>query len=75
MKGTTLVSKQDIATVLDTDWKIVGVGDFNGDGQPDILWQNTSNGEVGVWFMNGTTLISKQVFATEANTSWQIRNK
>jgi hypothetical protein len=33
-------------------WKIVGTGDFNGDGKSDILWQDTS-GNVAIWLMNG----------------------
>jgi hypothetical protein len=29
--------------------------DFDGDGKPDILWRNSSTGEVMVWYMNGVT--------------------
>jgi len=28
--------------------------DFNGDGQTDILWENASSGDRGIWIMNGT---------------------
>jgi hypothetical protein len=31
-------------------WRIVGVGDFNDDDQPDILWQNR-DGRLAVWKM------------------------
>jgi hypothetical protein len=31
------------------------VNDFNGDCRSDLLWQNSSSGEVFLWFMNGTT--------------------
>jgi kumamolisin len=27
--------------------------DFDGDGKQDILWRNTSTGQVGIWLMNG----------------------
>jgi hypothetical protein len=32
-------------------FSVVGVGDFNGDGTSDILWQNTSTGQVDEWTM------------------------
>jgi hypothetical protein len=35
----------------------VRTGDFNGDGFDDILWRNTSTGQVVVWFVNGTSVI------------------
>ena len=33
----------------------VGTGDFNKDGHSDILWQNTSTGQVSIWEMTGNT--------------------
>ncbi len=37
-------------------WKAIGTGDFNKDGDSDILWQNTSTGQVSIWEMSGNTL-------------------
>jgi hypothetical protein len=28
--------------------------DFDGDGKQDLLWRNTSTGQVGIWLMNGS---------------------
>ena len=36
--------------------KPIGFDDFNADGQPDLLWQSTSN-VLSVWFMNGTNFV------------------
>jgi hypothetical protein len=34
-------------------WKVVGVGDFNGDGKSDLVFQNQSSNQIAIWFMNG----------------------
>lgn len=31
----------------------VGTGEFNGDGQSDLIWRNTQTGENVMWLMNG----------------------
>jgi hypothetical protein len=36
-----------------TGWKVVGVGDFNGDGRSDLVFQNQSTNQVALWFMSG----------------------
>ncbi|MCA9771793.1 MAG: M6 family metalloprotease domain-containing protein [Myxococcales bacterium] len=39
-------------------------GDFNGDGESDIAWRNTSTGGLVFWIMNGQTITSSKVIAT-----------
>src|SRR5215510_11633388 len=34
-------------------WRVVGVGDFNGDGFADVLWFNTATGALDVWRLDG----------------------
>ncbi|MBF0607710.1 MAG: VCBS repeat-containing protein [Magnetococcales bacterium] len=36
-------------------WQILAVEDFDGDGKSDILWENTNNYAVYIWFMNSLT--------------------
>ena len=33
-------------------YQVVGVGDLNGNGTTDILWQNTTSGDVDEWLIN-----------------------
>jgi len=42
-------------TIVPSAWKIAGVGDFNGDGRADILWRNTTTGDMSNWLglLNG----------------------
>jgi hypothetical protein len=37
-------------------WTIAKVGDFEGDGEADLLWRETTSGAVALWFMNGGPL-------------------
>jgi FG-GAP repeat len=41
---------------LGTQWRIAGVGDFNGDGYADIVWQNASTGQIVVWLLQNGVL-------------------
>jgi hypothetical protein len=77
MSGTTKIG----ATLLTPDsfpllnWEIQAVGDYNGDGQPDILWRDQkSTGSIAVWFMNGTTRTSATLTDPPAFTllNWRI---
>ncbi len=74
MDGANLIRDEHIATISDDlNWKIVGVGDFNGDGKPDILWHHQQRGEVYVWFMDGITYIRDQHIRTVGDDlSWKI---
>jgi hypothetical protein len=48
----------------------LGTGDFNGDGQSDILSQN-DDGHVAIWGMNGTRIIGSSNIANPGPT-WRI---
>ena len=39
--------------LTDTAWSVVTIGDFNGDGQADIVWGNGLTGATMIWFMAG----------------------
>ena len=46
----------DLPALPNGAYALVGTGDFNGDGKPDILWRNHDNGANAVWYMDGVTL-------------------
>jgi pro-kumamolisin-like protein/VCBS repeat protein len=46
--------------------------DFNGDGESDILWRDTS-GNVAIWEMNGTTVLNAATsFVANVGGTWTI---
>jgi hypothetical protein len=62
--------------VLDTDWEIAGTGDFNADGNTDILWRYYGSEYIQgwnvIWYMNGTTITSYGFLPTVQDTNWRI---
>jgi len=41
----------------------------NGDGKADLVWRDTSTGDVGVWLMDGV----KEVIASSVSLEWEIQ--
>lgn len=72
MDGTTQIASAGLPRVSDANWKIVGVGDFNSDGQADIVWRNYSTGSNSVWLMKGTTVAAQVVLPLISDVNWQI---
>jgi hypothetical protein len=59
-------------SAVDPGWKIVGVGDFNGDGRADLLWEHTGGG-LACWFMDGTTRVASSYLNPAAvDPTWRI---
>ncbi|BAC91568.1 gll3627 [Gloeobacter violaceus PCC 7421] len=58
MNGTTYVGSVSLPAQLDSNWRIRGAGDFNGDGSPDIVWRNFATGANVLWLMDGVILTS-----------------
>jgi hypothetical protein len=52
-------------------WTVAGTADFNRDGFTDVLWRNTSTGEVDIWLLNGVTIIGGGGLG-EADADWAI---
>ncbi|KJU85855.1 protein containing DUF1566 [Candidatus Magnetobacterium bavaricum] len=47
--------------------------DFDADGKSDILWQNSTTGDVAVWLMNGTAKKSVAIAANGVPKNWNAR--
>ena len=51
-QGNAFLSWDWLSSTGVTGWRVVGAGDFNGDGKPDLVYQNDA-GQVAVWYMGG----------------------
>jgi len=53
-----------VRTVADTNWKIAGIGDFDGDGKSDVLWRKLETpAENYIYLMNGATIAGEATSA------------
>ena len=61
---------------IDPAWKVQGVGDFNLDGKPDLLFRNSSSGLAFAWYTdwNGSSVSlgasSPPIFSIDP--SWEV---
>jgi hypothetical protein len=58
----------------DTNWKVAGVADLNGDGKPDLVLQHATTAALFAWYLNGTTVVGGVSFspAAPSDPSWKI---
>jgi probable HAF family extracellular repeat protein len=82
MNGSTVQSSAAItyqgnAVAPDASWKVVEIGDFNGDGRSDILWRN-DDGSMSEWLMNGSQIMQSLTPSSQGNpaapdSSWTVQ--
>ena len=63
--------------VSDLDWEIEGTGDYNGDGNADIVWRNYADsgeqmGNNAIWLLDGTDFQKQQFIDSVTDTNWAI---
>ncbi len=57
---------------VDPTWHITGTPDYNGDGFPDLLWQNTASGDVAAIMMFGTRHIGYYTLFQNVDRNWRV---
>ncbi len=58
---------------IDPSWHIVGIADLNRDGKPDLLWQNTTTGDVAYHLMNGLVPEHFGLILQGGPLGWKVR--
>ncbi|AHG89558.1 hypothetical protein J421_2021 [Gemmatirosa kalamazoonensis] len=52
-------------------WKVFATADFDHDGSADLVWRNTTTGDLVLWLMNGTAFGSS-LYLANVPTAWQV---
>ncbi|MBP7868379.1 MAG: SUMF1/EgtB/PvdO family nonheme iron enzyme [Acidobacteria bacterium] len=69
--GTGIKGDMSPGTV-DPFWKIVGLGDADGDGKADIFWRHDASGTMSVWYIDETGLKGTGFIGGIGSTDWQV---
>ena len=57
----------------DPAWQVRGVADFDGNGSPDLLWQNEATRALYVWFMDGTAATGGSLLSPQTlGAPWRV---
>ena len=71
MQGNTLTGGGAVTPNPGPTWQAIGTGDFNGDSHSDILFQNTSTGQVSIWEHGGAQRIGGGPVSPDPGPSWR----
>ena len=74
MQGGRMLRGESLGRVTDLDWQPRGAGDLDGNGSPDLIWQNVATRQVAVWLMNGTALLEGRILdgPSLSSADWQV---
>jgi hypothetical protein len=81
MDGATITGSADLSAggapaMPDASWSVAGVGDFNADGNADLLWRHT-DGSLAMWLMNGANIVGSGAITSSGSVvapdaSWHV---
>ena len=72
MSGDSLIGGGPVSPNPGPAWHAIGAGDFTDDGfSDDILWRNTSSGQVSIWEMNRNTITGGGPVSPNPGPAWQ----
>ncbi|KJU86348.1 Peptidase M23 domain protein [Candidatus Magnetobacterium bavaricum] len=70
----TMTADRDITVEFTVGGTITKVkNDFNGDGYSDVLWRNTTTGDIYIWLMTGTKITGGDLVVNGIPADWEIK--
>lgn len=67
------ISGESLLSVPNPAWAIEGIGDYDGDGQDDLVWRNETTGQNSVWLMDEAQRAGSVALDKVTGAGWQIQ--
>ncbi|MFP4106050.1 MAG: FG-GAP repeat domain-containing protein [Phycisphaerae bacterium] len=72
MDGTQFEDAHHLKSLSGGVWEIVGTGDFDHDGNNDIVWFDDDGGRVAVWYMDGLDFREAEVIFSDVDPVYDL---
>src|SRR5690606_10657062 len=69
--GADHLDRMPVANVAGSAWRVVGVGDLDGDDHDDVVWRHAGNGKNVAWLAADRARLVD--LATVDNQAWQVQ--
>jgi len=66
-----VAAELDLTQQLDNNWKFEDTGDFDADGNADIVWRH-ADGTVKIFFMDGAVVDSSANTSVSVDNTWEL---
>jgi hypothetical protein len=73
MDGATRTASAYTSASAASNWSVVQVSDFTGDGKADILWRDSTTYKTVLWAMDGATKVSSAYTSASAGSGWAVQ--
>jgi hypothetical protein len=71
MDGHTVSANLDLTQQLGNDWQVNDTGDFNADGNADIVWRH-ADGTTKIFFMDGAFVTDSANTSVFVDHTWHM---
>lgn len=71
--NATILQSCVVGNVNPANWKIGFIGDVNGDGKSDLVFNSRIDNTIAVWFLDGCSLLGTHFVGSPGDMGWKLQ--